>query len=465
MKNKSKINTIFWTSKSKFLEIKKKQENFIENKFIVGYIDCLNDNKVHFISENKEIDIANLFLNESNLLDTIEELYLDERLDCSDVLIKNYINVFLSKGVLIYRLVDNNAIVKLSIEDFIKHSEHKFELGELVDKFNDECILVTGGAGSIGGELVKQLLLLSPSKIVILDQSECALNEMRLEINKQIFSIEVEYVLINITNLERLECLFKKNQFSLVFHAAAYKHVPMIELCPHEGVLTNILGTQYLAILSKKFNVRKFIFISTDKAVNPTSVMGMTKRIAELYLKSIFSEYPNFIIVRFGNVIGSSGSVVPMFKKQIENGEPVTITHPGVKRFFMTTNEACELVLHALLMGKSNETMYFEMGKPILIQDIAEQMGKLYSGFSNKDIVFEYIGLRPGEKLEEELFYKGAKIYRTNHEKIFICKERGINFDKLTDKINYILNNLNSFDTIELKHELKKIVQEYTISL
>ncbi|KUJ50589.1 polysaccharide biosynthesis protein [Chryseobacterium sp. JAH] len=356
------------------------------------------------------------------------------------------------------------GIRQLQIEDLLNRKPIKIENTDVIIRHAEKNILVTGGAGSIGSEIVRQVAQFSPSLIVVLDQAESPLYELELELLEKFPEQKFKFVLADISNIYRLEKLFEIYQFSMVYHAAAYKHVPLIEENPHEAIFVNVLGTRNVALLSKKYKVNRFVMVSTDKAVNPTNVMGASKRTAELFVQSLQNSEGNitkFITTRFGNVLGSNGSVIPHFKKQIEKGGPVTITHPDIIRYFMTIPEACELVLQAGTMGGGGEIYVFDMGDPVKILDLAKRMIKL-SGFTpDLDIKIKFIGLRPGEKLYEELLSNDAKTVPTHHEKIMISKDPTVIFEEIEELFAQIIKSAVKRDKVEVVTLLKKIVPEF----
>lgn len=330
---------------------------------------------------------------------------------------------------------------------------------------NNKNVLITGGAGSIGSEIVRQCLMFTPKKLIILDQAETPLHDLILSLhsNKKIFP-----VIADIRNKDRMRRIFEKFKPDIVFHAAAYKHVPLMEDNPYEAIQTNVFGTKTLADLSVEYQVQKFIYVSTDKAVNPSNIMGASKRISEIYTQSLNAKleledkyHTKFITTRFGNVLGSNGSVIPRFKKQIEEGGPITVTHPEINRFFMTIPEACQLVLEAGAMGNGGEIYIFDMGEPVKIVDLAEKMIRL-SGFEPyKDIDIIYTGLRPGEKLKEELLNNKETTIGTHHPKIMIAKVPGYNFLEINETIN-TMSDASSIDKSRLLVSLmKQLVPEY----
>ena len=356
------------------------------------------------------------------------------------------------------------GIRQLQIEDLLNRRPIKIENGDVIKRHAEKNVLVTGGAGSIGSEIVRQVAQFSPSLIVVLDQAESPLYELELELLEKFPDQKFKFVLADISNSYRLEKLFEIYQFSMVYHAAAYKHVPLIEENPHEAIFVNVLGTKNVALLSKKYKVNRFVMVSTDKAVNPTNVMGASKRTAELFVQSLQNSEGNstkFITTRFGNVLGSNGSVIPHFKKQIEKGGPVTITHPDIIRYFMTIPEACELVLQAGTMGNGGEIYVFDMGEPVKILDLAKRMIKL-SGFTpDEEIKIKFIGLRPGEKLFEELLSDDATTIPTHHEKIMISKDPTVRFDDIEVLFKQIIKSAVKRDKVQVVTLLKKIVPEF----
>ena len=356
------------------------------------------------------------------------------------------------------------AIRHLQIEDLLNRRPIKIENEEVKKRHFEKNILVTGGAGSIGSEIVRQVAQFNPSLIVVLDQAESPLYELELELMEKFPDQKFKFVLGDISNIHRLENLFQTYSFSMVYHAAAYKHVPLIEENPHEAIFVNILGTKNVALLSKKYRVNRFVMVSTDKAVNPTNVMGASKRAAELFVQSLQNSEDNitkYITTRFGNVLGSNGSVIPHFRKQIEKGGPVTITHPDIIRYFMTIPEACELVLQAGTMGDGGEIYVFDMGEPVKIVDLARRMIKLSGYIPEVDIKIEYIGLRPGEKLYEELLSDNATTVPTHHSKIMISKDPTISFNEIEVLSKKIIISALKRDKLQVVRILKTIVPEF----
>lgn len=406
-----------------------------------------------------------------------EDLALDGVLIIKEMMSKeemnSWVNLFLEKDLQVFKapsvqkLRDSDlgaSIKTLQIEDLLNRKPIKIENEEVKRRHFGKNILITGGAGSIGSEIVRQVSQFEPELVVVLDQAETPLYEVELEMREKFPNIHFKFVLADISNRHRIEPLFQKYNFSMVYHAAAYKHVPLVEQNPHEAILVNILGTKNLSVLASKYKVNRFVMISTDKAVNPTNVMGASKRAAELFVQALQKTEGNttkFITTRFGNVLGSNGSVIPHFKKQIEAGGPITITHPDIVRYFMTIPEACDLVLQAGTMGNGGEIFVFDMGEPVKILDLATRMIKL-SGFEpNTDIKIIYTGLRPGEKLYEELLSDDAKTLPTHNEKIMVSKDPTMAFNEIEKYANQITKAALRREKVEVVQILKTIVPEF----
>ncbi|MBV2223235.1 MAG: polysaccharide biosynthesis protein [Cloacibacterium sp.] len=438
---------------------------------LVGFLTKRNDSKYAKILGLK-ILTQDKFVNKSKEQLGLEGvLLLKERLTKEEL--DEWVNILLDKDLEILQApvvekfsnkkIEAN-IRNLQIEDLLDREPISIQNEEVMKRHFEKAVLVTGGAGSIGSEIVRQVAQFKPSLIVVLDQAETPLHEIKLEMEEKFPDINFKFVLGDISNKHRLEPLFERYNFSMVYHAAAYKHVPLIENNPHEAILVNIFGTKNLATLSSKYKINRFLMISTDKAVNPTNVMGASKRGAELLVQALQDVPGNttkFITTRFGNVLGSNGSVIPHFKKQIEKGGPVTITHPDIVRYFMTIPEACELVLQAGTMGKGGEIFVFDMGAPVKIKDLAIKMIKL-SGFEPEiDIKLKYTGLRPGEKLYEELLSDGTKNLPTPHEKIMVSMDPHMEFEDIECLANRITKAALRRDQIEVVKLLKKMVPEF----
>lgn len=360
-------------------------------------------------------------------------------------------------------------IKSFEIQDLLERKPIVLDTHSISSQLRGKTIMVTGAAGSIGSEIVRQVIGFNPKTIVILDQAETPLHSLSLEIANCNPKITIHNVLADVRNKQVLKQVFKLYQPQVVYHAAAYKHVPLMEENPSQAVFTNILGTKILADLSHKHKVERFVMVSTDKAVNPSSVMGASKRIAEKYVQSLNYKHRNdsenngtkFITTRFGNVLGSNGSVVPLFKKQIEEGGPITITHPDIIRYFMTIPEACQLVLEAGAMGNGGEVYIFDMGDPVKIIDLARKMIKLAGFMPEKQIKIKIVGLRPGEKLYEELLNDTAKTLPTHHEKIMIAEETFDDFDAVSEAIHDLIDTSEITSNEGIVAKMKFIVPEF----
>jgi FlaA1/EpsC-like NDP-sugar epimerase len=360
---------------------------------------------------------------------------------------------------------NSRQLQSIKIEDLLERDPILINNNQIKSQIKGKRILVTGAAGSIGSEIVRQLLPYTPELIVLCDQAETPLHNLELELLENGTRINCVSYLADITNNSRMEALFEEFKPQYVYHAAAYKHVPMMELCPTEAVRNNVVGVKLIADLSIKYNVERFVMISTDKAVNPTNVMGASKRMAEMYVQAL-SKQPEistkFITTRFGNVLGSNGSVIIRFKEQIEKGGPVTVTHPNITRYFMTIPEACQLVLEAGSMGNGGEIFVFDMGQPVAIADLAKKMIRLYGLIPNIDVNITYSGLRPGEKLYEELLNDEENTTQTYHDKILIAKVRDVSLElvqQTTIELEQILATTN--DEMQIVSKMKALVPEY----
>ncbi|HFS66965.1 MAG TPA: polysaccharide biosynthesis protein, partial [Flavobacteriia bacterium] len=354
-----------------------------------------------------------------------------------------------------------SQIKDIKIEDLLQRNPIQLKNPKVEVELTNKSILITGAAGSIGSEISRQVSNYPIKKLILLDQAESPLYEIQQELLK-LNNTNFETVLIDIRNQERLEKIFKQYKIDIIFHAAAYKHVPLMEDNPFEAVNVNIKGTKQLMDLALQNQVEKFVMVSTDKAVNPTNVMGATKRVAEIYAKCLHQENKTkFIITRFGNVLGSNGSVIPLFTKQISNGGPLTVTHKEITRFFMTIPEACQLVLEAGAMGNGGEIFVFDMGESVKIYDLAVKMIQLSGLKYPDDIAIKIIGLRPGEKLYEELLSSKENTQPTYHEKIMIALEEKLTYDDLSKKINIMVNEFHNYNNTNIVKKIKEIVKEY----
>ena len=371
--------------------------------------------------------------------------------------------------------LDTQQLQNINIEDLLEREVIKIHNEAIYTELKGKKILVTGAAGSIGSELVRQLLNYRPSLIILCDQAETPMHEFYLELQEKYKNANIKSYLGDITDRLRMEHLFEVYNPQIVFHAAAYKHVPLMEDNPSIAVINNVLGTKILAELSVANDVEKFVMVSTDKAVNPTNVMGASKRIAEIFTQSYYRYLTNdndkkdadqrttkFVTTRFGNVLGSNGSVIPRFKKQLEKGGPITVTHPDITRYFMTIPEACILVLEAGVMGQGGEIFVFDMGAPVKIADLAKKVIRLAGKEPDVDIRIVYTGLRPGEKLYEELLNNAENSRPTYHEKIMIADVRQYNFAEITKKVEKLISSAKQHYTLETVYLMKDLVPEFT---
>ena len=355
---------------------------------------------------------------------------------------------------------------EVSVEDLLPRDEIRVDLKSVEELLAGQSVLITGSAGSIGSELVRQIASFKPSNMILIDQAETPQHAIRLMMAKDFPHIKAETIVTSISRQRRMNEVFEKYRPDYVFHAAAYKHVPMMEDNPCESIQNNVEGTKIMADLAVKYDVKKFVMISTDKAVNPTNVMGCSKRICEIYVQSLdkaikegrHEGQTQFVTTRFGNVLGSSGSVIPLFREQIKNGGPVTVTHPDIIRYFMLIPEACKLVLEAGTMGKGGEIFIFDMGAPVKIADLAKRMIKL-SGAKNIEI--KYTGLRDGEKLYEEVLNDEEITVPTEHEKIKVAKVREYDFEEVKQQIDQLISDSYLYDDMATVAGMKQIVPEY----
>lgn len=443
---------------------------------VVGYLED-DKNKVGKVLNGLKIYSG------SNFKNIITEIGIDELIisvQNLDFTRKNeLVNIAFQEGKKVLHVPPVNRWVKgelstrqikeINIEDLLGREAINLNNYYISREVESKVILITGAAGSIGSEIVRQLAGYNPKSLLLFDQSETAMFHLEHELKSlHVDSIDVRYIIGDVTNEERLRHLFEKYKPQIVFHAAAYKHVPMMEVNSTEAILCNVLGTRLLSELSAKNKVDKFVYISTDKAVNPTNIMGASKRIGEMFIQSLNNiaeegVYSNtkFITTRFGNVLGSNGSVIPLFKEQIARGGPVTVTHKDITRFFMTIPEACQLVLEAAAMGKGGEIFIFDMGESVKIIDLAEKMIEL-SGFEpHTEIEIKYTGLREGEKLYEELLSDKENCTNTHHNKIMIVKDIEHPFLKINGAIDDIIASANNQDEFDMVKQMKRLVPEF----
>ncbi len=443
---------------------------------LVGFID--NDKN---ITEKLIMGVKVYYLNEENIkkyvLKKAKSIIISPR-KLEEINAETDLDIFLKYNISIFTLPPMSVwksdepsikqIKSVQIEDLLDRPVINLPNENIARELEQKVILVTGAAGSIGSEIATQVIQYKPKLIILLDQAETPLHNLRLELEEKYPNLNFSAFIGNVRNSERMDYMMDLYRPDFIFHAAAYKHVPLMEDYPIESVETNVEGTKVLADLAVKYKVKRFVMISTDKAVNPTNIMGASKRIAEIYVQSLNNKIAEkgesqtkFITTRFGNVLGSNGSVIPLFRSQIEKGGPVTVTHPEIIRYFMTIPEACRLVLEACIMGNGGEIFLFDMGKPVKIVNLARKMIMLAGLIPDKDIKIEFTGLRPGEKLYEELLNKKEITTETHNPKITIAKVQEYDFDEITKQIKELLRfcHLNkSYTTVSI---MKKIVPEF----
>ena len=419
--------------------------------------------KVHFLDNNivefmKESDIEALIISPFRLV------AFRHNTKFQDQLIKAGIHIYMTQEEKEWGNNDDETshprLKEISIEDLLPREEIQVDMKVVAEQLANKCIMVTGSAGSIGSEMVRQIAAYHPAELVLIDQAETPQHDIRLMMQKEWPDIKAHVIVASICELEYMETIFCRFKPYYVFHAAAYKHVPMMEDNPGESVHNNIYGTKVVADLSVKYGVKKFVMISTDKAVNPTNVMGCSKRICEIYVQSLNKQQPitQFVTTRFGNVLGSSGSVIPLFKEQISRGGPITVTHPEIIRYFMLIPEACKLVLEAGTKGQGGEIFAFDMGQPVKIADLAKRMILLSEA---KNIEIKYTGLRPGEKLYEEVLAEQEHTKPSFHQKIRIAQVRKYDYNDINSKIEHLIAISKKFDDMETVRAMKQIVPEY----
>lgn len=412
-------------------------------------IDVLNDHDVHTII----ISPAKM-----------EEL---KKSDMADRLLAHNIKLMTAPPLSEWsrQTLNRTQLKEIQIEDLLQRDPIEIDIHKVASHLEGKRVMITGAAGSIGSEIMRQVASFNPYKLILVDQAETPLHDIRLELQDRWRDIDAETIIADISNATRMEDIFKEYQPQYIFHAAAYKHVPMMEDNVSESIQINVFGTRTLADLAVKYGAEKFVMISTDKAVNPTNVMGCSKRICEIYVQSLAKKLQEkgghvtqFITTRFGNVLGSNGSVIPRFRDQIQRGGPVTVTHPEIIRYFMTIPEACRLVLEAGSMGNGGEIYIFDMGKPVKIVDLAKRMISL-SG--RTDVKIEFTGLRHGEKLYEELLNVKELTKPTYHEKIMIATVREYDYDEVKQRIQKLIEVSYTYDQMQIVAAMKDIVPEF----
>ena len=422
---------------------------------------------------------VNVYANDANLLEQMRKNHVTAMIvsplkakslknsDLADRLLKENIKIYIAPEVSDdWEFGHQKQVLKeIQIEDLLGRDPISINLQEIAQNLEGKRVMITGAAGSIGSEIMRQVAMFNPFQLILIDSAETPLHDLRLELKNNWSEIEAPTIVANITNKARMESIFAEYKPQYVFHAAAYKHVPMMEDNVSEAIQNNVLGTRILADLAVKYKVDRFVMISTDKAVNPSNVMGCSKRICEIYVQALArkiqkdgSASTQFITTRFGNVLGSNGSVIPLFRRQIAAGGPVTVTHPKIIRYFMTIPEACQLVLEAGCMGNSGEIYIFDMGQPVKIADLAKRMIQL-SG--RTDVKIEYTGLRHGEKLYEELLATRENTKPTSHDKIMIASVREYDYEDVCDDIDLLIQSSYQFDPMVTVAKMKDLVPEF----
>jgi FlaA1/EpsC-like NDP-sugar epimerase len=433
-------------------------ENHMVGKEIMGVTIHENNDNLFRILESK--DVRTIIVSPQKMSEIKNSTLLSNFVD-HDISLLTTVPINEWDG----SLKSREQIKDIQIEDLLPRDPIKINMLDIASNIQGKRVMVTGAAGSIGSEIVRQVAAFNPNSIILIDQAETPLHDLYLELKEKWKLLRTEIVVASVNNYSRMDKVFSKTRPQLIFHAAAYKHVPMMEVNVSEAIQTNILGTKVISDLAVKYNANKFVMVSTDKAVNPSNVMGCSKRICEIYVQSLAKHLQSnkekktqFITTRFGNVLGSNGSVIPLFKEQIKHGGPVTVTHPEIIRYFMTIPEACQLVLEAGSMGKGGEIFIFDMGKPVKILDLAKRMIRL-SGTNNVKI--EFTGLRNGEKLYEELLNQAEHTKPTHHEKIMIADVREYEYQQVTQMIDILIRSSYEYDDMSTVRKMKEIVPEF----
>lgn len=469
-------NTVIYGAGELGIAVKIALENdFRSKRMIVAFIDDDKNKKEKSIDGTKiyaSEDLADLIvkLNVSEMIVASHSIPTDHKNQIVDICLENDVHILTVPPVsdIMLGRMSPKQLKKVEIEDLLERPAIHISNDKIGEELTGKKILITGAAGSIGSMIARKVCKYNPKMIIMADCAESPLHDLKLNLEEKFPDLIIHSYIANVRDIERMTLLFETFRPQIVFHAAAYKHVPDMEDHPTESVQTNVYGTYLLANLAVQFKANKFVFISTDKAVNPTNVMGATKRIAEMYVQSLNNEIrknnsapTKFITTRFGNVLGSNGSVIPRFRKQIEEGGPVTVTHPEITRYFMTIPEACDLVIEAGVMGQGGEIFIFDMGKSVKIVHLAEKMIKLSGNTPYTDINIKFTGLRPGEKLYEELLNDSENVLPTHHEKIMIAKVRENNFEDVKVHLEKLFKISKTDKTHSLVRQMKKIVPEY----
>ena len=472
---------LIYGTKSAGLSIAKMLQSNMESSYRpVGFISDFKDNTQHHLLGLKVYPINDELISmmkekniNSIIISPLKMKELNPLKDLS-VFMENNIRILTTPYFTDYSPKNENIarkigrIESIQVEDLLERPAIKINTNNVEAILANQVVLVTGGAGSIGSEIVRQVASFKPQAIILMEIAESPLHDLTVDLRRKHPDLQFIPIISDVRNVDMVEEVFTEYHPTVVFHAAAYKHVPLMEDFPTQAIMANVLGTKNMADMAIKYNAKRFVMISTDKAVNPTNVMGASKRIAEIYVQSLFlkqvrenTNCTKFITTRFGNVLGSNGSVVPFFKKQIAEGGPVTVTHPDIIRYFMTIPEATCLVLEAATLGNGGEIFCFDMGHPVRIADLAKNMIRLAGFVPGKDIEITYTGLRPGEKLFEELLNQKETTLPTSNEKILVAKVREYNFDIIATQINTLIENAKKGQVFPVVQQMKEIVPEF----
>ena len=478
----SRLPVVIYGTKSAGISIAKMIRAETNSRYrVVGFVD---DNK----NQNKEIFGLPIYsITNRNLISELEKKKVKavvvSPLKLKEKAVSSGLNMFIDAGLRLLmipkltnykegdEMVEFNVernLRNICIEDLLGRTPIEIDKKPIENMISDKVVMITGAAGSIGSEIVRQLSIFKPRKLILLDNAETPLHNIRLELTEKFHNIEYAFVIADVRMRDRIESVFEEMRPNVVFHAAAYKHVPLMEDNPSECVMANVKGTCNVADMAVKYGVSSFVMVSTDKAVNPTNVMGCSKRVAEIYVQSLAKKLAlkegkttRFITTRFGNVLGSNGSVIPLFRQQIEKGGPVTVTHPDIIRYFMTIPEACQLVLEAGTIGNGGEIFIFDMGMPVKIADLAKKMIRLAGLEPGVDIKIEYTGLRPGEKLFEELLNDEELVKPTLYDKIMIANVREYDYDEMLPLYNKLFEYGKANQDYLVVRTMKEMVPEY----
>ena len=474
-------SVLIYGTKSAGLSIAKMLQSNMESSYRpVGFISDFKDNTQHHLLGLKVYPINDELISmmkekniNSIIISPLKMKELNPLKDLS-VFMENNIRILTTPYFTDYSPKNENIarkigrIESIQVEDLLERPAIKINTNNVEAILANQVVLVTGGAGSIGSEIVRQVASFKPQAIILMEIAESPLHDLTVDLRRKHPDLQFIPIISDVRNVDMVEEVFTEYHPTVVFHAAAYKHVPLMEDFPTQAIMANVLGTKNMADMAIKYNAKRFVMISTDKAVNPTNVMGASKRIAEIYVQSLFlkqvrenTNCTKFITTRFGNVLGSNGSVVPFFKKQIAEGGPVTVTHPDIIRYFMTIPEATCLVLEAATLGNGGEIFCFDMGHPVRIADLAKNMIRLAGFVPGKDIEITYTGLRPGEKLYEELLNQKETTLPTSNEKILVAKVREYNFDVIATQINTLIENAKKGQVFPVVQQMKEIVPEF----